>query len=83
MRDCEILEVEHEERWPRGRRHTPGERAVATIHPWVQIPPSPPEKKEFLTGTLVPVFRLFFSMFHLFLRDFVSFGNFEVVEGVI
>ena len=42
------------ERWPRGLRRTPGERVVGKTHPWVQIPPSPPDRdtssRFFVTG---------------------------------
>ena len=42
-----------EERWPRGRRRTPGERIASNRRSWVQIPFSPPEGEE---GGIFPLF---------------------------
>jgi ribosome maturation factor RimP len=41
------------ERWPSGLRRTPGEREVNNLHPWVQIPLSPPYSRDTLSRLFI------------------------------
>ncbi|MDK2906183.1 MAG: hypothetical protein PWQ66_144 [Petrotoga sp.] len=60
------------ERWPSGRRRTPGERVTVKSCPWVQIPLSPPSR--IINAGKFPAFIILFSYFTVsFIPAFIAF----------
>ena len=51
-KNCTLAPLKCEERWPSGRRRTPGERVSAKSASWVRIPVSPPYIKKLNYNTI-------------------------------